>query len=163
MLRSAILCLLLAAATAWVYWDTLRFDFVTYDDPSYVVENPHVAEGISQAGLRYALRSTDMSNWQPLIWFSYMVDYEFYGLRAGGYHATNLLFHVLNTLLLFLLLRGMTRADWPSALAAALFGLHPLPVESVAWERLWRWLLAPPATPDNGRVQDSGVKGKGIK
>jgi Tfp pilus assembly protein PilF len=133
VLRSAILCLLLAAATAWVYWDTLRFDFVTYDDPSYVVENPHVAEGISQAGLRYALHSTDMSNWQPLIWLSYMVDYEFYGLRAGGYHATNLLFHVLNTLLLFLLLRGMTRADWPSALAAALFGLHPLHVESVAW------------------------------
>jgi len=133
VLRSAILCLLLAAATAWVYSDTLRFDFVTYDDPTYVVENPNVAGGISQAGLRYALRSTDMSNWQPLAWLSYMVDYELYGLRAGGYHATNLLFHILNTLLLFLVLRGMTRAEWPSAFAAALFGLHPLHVESVAW------------------------------
>jgi hypothetical protein len=61
-----------------------------------------------------------------------MVDYEFYGLRAGGYHATNLLFHVLNTLLLFFVLRGLTRAEWPSALVAALFGLHPLHVESVA-------------------------------
>jgi len=131
--RSAILCLLLAAATAWVYWDTLRFDFVTYDDPIYVVENPNVAEGISQAGLRYALRSTPVGNWQPLTLLSYMVDYELYGLRAGGYHATNLLFHVLNTLLLFLVLRWMTRAEWPSAFAAALFGLHPLHVESVAW------------------------------
>jgi tetratricopeptide (TPR) repeat protein len=74
-----------------------------------------------------------MANWQPLTWLSYMVDYEFYGLRAGGYHATNLILHLLNTLLLFLLLRGMTRAEWPSALAAALFGLHPLHVESVAW------------------------------
>jgi tetratricopeptide (TPR) repeat protein len=133
VLRSAILCLLLAASTAWVYSDALRFDFVSYDDPGYVVKNSSVAQGVSRAGLRYALFSTDMANWQPLTWLSYMVDYEFYGLRAGGYHATNLILHVLNTLLLFLLLRGTTRAEWPSALAAALFGLHPLHVESVAW------------------------------
>ncbi len=133
MLRPAILCLLLAASTAWVYSDTLLFDFVSYDDPGYVVTNPHVAQGISRAGLRYAVLSTDMGNWQPVTWLSYLVDYELYGLRAGGYHATNLLFHVLNTLVLFLVLRGMTRAEWPSALAAALFGLHPLHVESVAW------------------------------
>ena len=133
MLRSAILCLLLAASTAWVYSDTLRFDFVSYDDPGYVLENPYVAQGISRDGLHYALRSTDMANWQPLTWLSLMVDYELYGLRAGGYHATNLVLHVLNTLLLFLLLRGMTRAEWSSALVAALFGLHPLHVESVAW------------------------------
>lgn len=133
MNRTAILCVLLAASTAWVYSDTLRFDFVSYDDPGYVVSNPYVAQGISRAGVRYALLSTDMASWQPLTWLSYMVDYELYGLRAGGYHATNLLFHVLNTLLLFLVLRGMTRAEWPSALAAALFGLHPLHVESVAW------------------------------
>jgi tetratricopeptide (TPR) repeat protein len=133
VLRTAILCLLLAASTAWVYSDVLRFDFVSYDDPGYVVENPNVAQGISRAGLRYALRSNDMGLWHPLTWLSLMVDYEFYGLRAGGYHATNLVLHVLNTLLLFLLLRGMTRAEWSSALAAALFGLHPLHVESVAW------------------------------
>jgi Tfp pilus assembly protein PilF len=133
VLRSAILCLLLAASTAWVYSDTLRFDFVSYDDPGYVVNNPYVAQGISRAGLRYALLSFDMATWQPLTWLSFLVDYELYGLRAGGYHATNLILHVLNTLLLFLVLRGMTRAEWPSALAAALFGLHPLHVESVAW------------------------------
>jgi tetratricopeptide (TPR) repeat protein len=121
------------ASTAWVYSDTLRFDFVSYDDPGYVLNNPNVAQGISWGGLRYALSSTDMGNWQPLNWLTYMVDYELYGLRAGGYHATNLVFHILNTLLLFLLLRGMTRAEWPSAFAAALFGLHPLHVESVAW------------------------------
>ena len=133
MLRTAILCLLLAASTAWVYSDTFRFDFVGYDDPGYVLENASVAQGISPAGLRYALLSTEMGNWQPLNWLSYMLDYELYGLRAGGYHATNLLLHILNTLLLFLVLRGMTRAEWSSALVAALFGLHPLHVESVAW------------------------------
>jgi tetratricopeptide (TPR) repeat protein len=83
--------------------------------------------------LGFALASTKMGLWHPLTWLSLMVDYEFYGLRAGGYHATNLMLHVLNTLLLFLLLRGMTRAEWSSALVAALFGLHPLHVESVAW------------------------------
>jgi tetratricopeptide (TPR) repeat protein len=128
-----MICLLLAASTAWVYSDTLRFDFISYDDPGYVVENPYVARGISRDGLGFALASTKMGLWHPLTWLSLMVDYEFYGLRAGGYHATNLVLHVLNTLLLFLLLRGMTRAEWPSALAAALFGLHPLHVESVAW------------------------------
>jgi len=131
--RTVILCLLLAASTAWVYSDSLRFDFVSYDDPDYVLDNSSVAQGISRGGLRYALLSTDMGNWQPLNWLSYMLDYELYGLRAGGYHATNLILHVLNTLLLFLILRGMTRAEWSSALAAALFGLHPLHVESVAW------------------------------
>jgi tetratricopeptide (TPR) repeat protein len=131
--RCAILCVLLAASTAWVYSDSLRFDFVSYDDPGYVLNNPNVAQGISWGGLRYALSSTDMGNWQPVNWLSYMLDYQLYGLRAGGYRATNLAFHVLNTLLLFLLLRGMTRAEWPSAFAAALFGLHPLHVESVAW------------------------------
>jgi tetratricopeptide (TPR) repeat protein len=133
VLRSVILCLLLAASTAWVYADSLRFDFVSYDDPGYVLDNASVALGISRGGLRYALLSTDMGNWQPLNWLSYMLDYELYGLRAGGYHATNLILHILNTLLLFWILRGMTRAEWSSALVAALFGLHPLHVESVAW------------------------------
>jgi tetratricopeptide (TPR) repeat protein len=128
-----MICLLLAVSTAWVYSDTLRFDFISYDDPGYVVENPYVARGISRDGLGFALASTKMGLWHPLTWLSLMFDYEFYGLRAGGYHATNLVLHVLNTLLLFLLLRGMTRAEWSSALAAALFGLHPLHVESVAW------------------------------
>jgi Flp pilus assembly protein TadD len=133
LIRTVILCVLLAASTAWVYEDSLRFDFVGYDDPGYVLDNASVAQGLSRDGLRYALRSADMGNWQPLNWLSYMLDYELYGLRAGGYHATNLILHMLNTLLLFLLLRGMTRAEWSSALAAALFGLHPLHVESVAW------------------------------
>ena len=84
MLRSAILCLLLAASTAWVYSDALRFDFVSYDDPGYVVKNSSVAQGISRDGLRYALRSNDMGLWHPLTWLSLMVDYELYGLRAGG-------------------------------------------------------------------------------
>ncbi len=133
MLRCAFICLLLAAATAWVYADALRFDFVSYDDPGYVVDNPYVAQGISREGWQYALRSTAMGLWHPLTWLSLMLDYELHGLRAGGYHATNLVLHVLNTLLVFLLLRGATRRAWPSALVAALFGLHPLHVESVAW------------------------------
>ena len=133
MLRTAILCCVLAASTTWVYADSLRFDFVSYDDPEYVLDNPFVAQGISRVGLRYALFSTDMGNWQPLNWLSYMLDHELHGLRAGGYHATNLILHVLNTLLLFLILRATTRAEWCSAIAAALFGLHPLHVESVAW------------------------------
>jgi len=133
LLRRALICLLLAVSTAWVYADALRFDFVSYDDPGYVVDNPYVARGLSREGWSYALHSTHMGLWHPLTWLSLMLDYELYGLRAGGYHATNLLLHVLNTLLLFLLLRAMTRSDWKSALVAALFALHPLHVESVVW------------------------------
>jgi hypothetical protein len=132
MLRTAILCFVLAAATGWVYADTLHFDFVTYDDPGYVVANPSVALGISRAGLRYALTSGEMLNWHPLTWLSYMLDYELHGLDASGYLATNVVLQIFNTLLLFLVLRSMTRAEWSSALVAALFGLHPLHVQSVA-------------------------------
>ncbi len=133
MIRSAGICVILAAATWWVYADTLRFDFVAYDDTGYIVENPNIALGLSRPGLVYAFTTTDMFNWHPLTWISYLIDYEFNGLRAAGYHVTNVVLHVLNTLLLFLVLRVLTRAEWQSALVAALFGLHPLHVESVAW------------------------------
>jgi len=146
--RTVILCLLLAASTAWVYSDSLRFDFVSYDDPDYVLDNSSVAQGISRGGLRYALLSTDMGNWQPLNWLSYMLDYELYGLRAGGYHATNLILHVLNTLLLFLILRGMTSPPHSSASTPCTSnrsrGLPSGRTCSAHFSRCSRWQPTPP-------------------
>ena len=108
--------------------------FITsFDDNSYVTENMFVQGGLSLRGLTYAFTTTQAGNWHPLTWLSLMLDYQLFGLNPKGYHATNLFFHLANVLLLFLILENMTKALWPSALTAALFALHPLHVESVAW------------------------------
>ena len=127
------ICASLALATAAVYAQVADFDFVQADDQTYVTENVEVQGGLRPAGVAWALKTGHASNWHPLTWLSHMLDIELFGMWAGGHHLTNVLLHVLNTLLLFsLLLRG-TRQRWPSALVAALFALHPLHVESVAW------------------------------
>jgi len=125
--------LVLAAATLVAYWPVLRNDFVVYDDRTYVVENPHVLPGLSRAGFAWAWTSTHASNWHPLTWLSHMLDQELYGLDARGHHATSLALHLAATLLLFALLDRATRATLRSAFVAALFAVHPLHVESVAW------------------------------
>jgi tetratricopeptide (TPR) repeat protein len=112
---------------------TLRQGFITYDDPIYVSENAHVKGGITWANAAWAMRSTEASNWHPLTWLSHMADCSLYGIEPWGHHLTNVLLHALNALLLFVALRRMTGAGWRSLLVAALFGLHPLHVESVAW------------------------------
>ncbi len=125
--------LALALGTLAIFSSTLGHGFITFDDPEYVIANLHIQSGFSWDGLVYAFTTGDSSNWHPLTWLSYMLDYELYGLKPVGYHLTNLLFHTANTLLLFGVLRLMTRTVWRSALVAALFAWHPLHVESVAW------------------------------
>ena len=131
--RPAVICLLLVAVTAVFYWPVTRCDFVNYDDPDYFFSNPHVLAGLSPANLVWAFTTRCSGNWHPLTWLSLMLDVNLFGRGAAGSHVTNLLFHLANTMLVFLLLRSLTRATWRSAAVAALFALHPLHVESVAW------------------------------
>jgi len=128
-----LVCLLLIAATLAVFWQVSSYDFVNLDDPPYITENPHVQEGLSRKSIVWAFSSTEVGLWIPLTWLSFMLDFELHGLNAGGYHLTNLLFHLASTLLLFVTLRQTTGGLWQSAFVAALFALHPLHVESVAW------------------------------
>jgi tetratricopeptide (TPR) repeat protein len=127
----AILTLL--AAAFCVYGQTLDFDFIVFDDPGYVAENPMVLRGLTWEGMRWALTAFDCFNWHPLTWLSLMADAQFYGRNAGGYHLTNLLLHAANGALLFVWLRRATGDFWPSVAAALFFAIHPLHVESVAW------------------------------
>ncbi len=147
--RITIICLALAAATMALYWPITRHDFVNIDDPRFIFQNPHTQAGLTRGGVVWAFQTFDTENWQPLTWLSHMLDCQMYGLNPGGHHLTSLLFHVTNSLLLFLWLAGLTQAPWRSALVAALFAWHPLHVESVAWacERkdvlsTFFWLLA---------------------
>ncbi len=124
---------LLAALTLAVFWPVRGHDFIVLDDDAYVYGNPHVTTGLTIANLRWALTAMEAHNWHPLTWVSHMTDVALFGLDPAGHHLTNLLFHLANTILLFLLLRKMTRREWCSATVAALFAVHPLHVESVAW------------------------------
>ncbi len=123
----------LGVAVVLVYAPVIGFDFINFDDRDYVTENPHVTAGLSWAGLRWALTGVHASNWFPLTWLSHMLDWQLFGPNAGGHHVTSVLLHAGSSVLLFLGLRLMTGAVWPSAFVAALFALHPLRVESVAW------------------------------
>ncbi len=128
-----IICIFLVIVTLAVYWQVLDNDFVNYDDDDYVTENIRVHKGVTFDSLTWAFTSSHASNWHPLTWVSHMIDYQLYGLNPRGHHLTGLLFHVANTLLLLLVLIRMTGALWQSSFVAALFALHPLHVESVAW------------------------------
>jgi Flp pilus assembly protein TadD len=120
-------------ATLLVYWQVRNHDFVNLDDNLYVTKNRHVQAGFTREGILWAFTSTQASNWHPLTWLSHMLDYTFFGLEARGHHLTNMLLHVINSVFLFLLFSRMTGAFWQSGFVAALFALHPLHVESVAW------------------------------
>ena len=130
---SALICLALALVTTALYWPITHHNFVNFDDDDYITNNSHVQAGLTWAGVIWAFQSGAAANWHPLTWLSHMLDCQLYRLNPGGHHSTNLLFHVANTLLLFLLLRQLTGALWRSAFVAALFAWHPLHVESVAW------------------------------
>lgn len=125
--------LALFAITAFLYWPATGFGFVAFDDGLYVYENPMVRAGISLAGIKWAFTAVVAANWHPLTVISLMLDESVFGGGAAGYHLTNLLLHAADTVLLFVVLRRMTGAFWPAVLVAALFGWHPLNVESVAW------------------------------
>ena len=123
----------LAIATVAVYGQVATHDFVNFDDLEYVIDNIHIQHGITAESITWALTSGYASNWHPLTWLSHMLDYQLWGLNAGAFLITNLCFHILSTLLLFNILLRMTGAVWKSAFVAALFALHPLHIESVAW------------------------------
>lgn len=133
MSRTLIVIILLITVTAAVYWQVRDHEYVYYDDRDYVVENRHVQSGLTMKGLRWAFTSTYASNWHPLTWLSHMADWQAFEDAPAGPHLVNLALHILNSVLLLLLLHRMTGGFWQSAFVAALFALHPLHVESVAW------------------------------
>lgn len=138
-----VICLLLAAITLFVFWPVIHFDFVNFDDPDYV-NNRHIQKGLTASGIAWAF-----GTWHPITWVSHMLDAQFFGKDPAGPHFVNLLLHTANAVLLFLVLRQLAEAlkdrtegaarisridtNWPSAFVAALFALHPVQVESVAW------------------------------
>lgn len=132
-MQKFIVYIVLAVVTLAVYCQVNQFDFINLDDHVYVTENSYVQSGITIKGLNWAFSTTRAGFWHPLTWLSLMFDNQFYGSNAGGYHLTNVILHVLSTLLLFWLFNRMTGSIWKSAFVAALFALHPLRVESVAW------------------------------
>ena len=123
----------LAALIVLVYAPVRHYGFVDLDDPQYVSENPFVANGLTWSGVKWAFTSIHASYWLPVIWLSHMLDVQLYGLNAGGHHVTNVLLHVANSILLFVVLQRATGAFGRSAFVATLFAIHPLHVESVVW------------------------------
>jgi tetratricopeptide (TPR) repeat protein len=128
-----LVCLGLVAVTWAVFGQTLAHDFVNFDDHVYVYDNPLVIRGLSTEGIMSAFTHTHARNWHPLTTVSHMLDCQLYGLNAGGHHFTNVILHTISVLLLFLVLKKMTGGPLQSAFVAALFAIHPLHVESVAW------------------------------
>jgi Flp pilus assembly protein TadD len=128
-----VIAILLVIAVLAVYWQVQNYSFIRFDEEVYVTKNLQVQKGLSYEGLRFAFASSDAGFWHPLTWLSLMLDYQLFRNNAGGYHWTNLLLHLTNTLLLFIILQRMTSAPWRSGFVAALFALHPLHVEPVAW------------------------------
>jgi Tfp pilus assembly protein PilF len=131
-----LICLTLVILTVITFGSLKDCDFINLDDGEYVYENAYVQSGLNWNSIGQAFSSElaeKVSNWFPVTWLSLMLDYQIFGLNPHGYHLINLLFHVLNTILLFLIFHRMTKELWPSAFVAALFAIHPLHVESVAW------------------------------
>src|SRR5947199_334354 len=125
--------LFLAVISLIVFGQTIRYDFVNFDDDLYVYNTPAIQSGVTIKGIAVACISQHARNWHPLTTVSHMLDCQLYGLNAGGHHATNIILHTIAVLLLFQVLRQMTGAVWKSTIVAALFAVHPLHVESVAW------------------------------
>jgi protein O-mannosyl-transferase len=131
-----LICLALVILTIITFWSLKDCGFINLDDNIYVYENAYVQSGLNWNSIEQAFSFElveKSGNWHPLTWLSLMLDYKIFGLNPHGYHLINLLIHVMNTILLFLILRRMTRKLWPSAFVTALFAIHPLHVESVAW------------------------------
>ncbi|MGH8022599.1 MAG: hypothetical protein ACRED1_03390, partial [Limisphaerales bacterium] len=167
--KSAIICALLALAVWAVFGQTIRFDFINYDDDAVVYDNPAVTRGLDLGEIGQVLtHASGRDSWFPITDISHMADWQLYGPNAGGHHLTNVLLHAATAIVLFLAFEAMTGARWRSAFAAAAFALHPLRVESVAWvaERkdvlsglffmlaLWNWVRNLQACPPRrGKLQ----------
>ena len=133
MNRPRFICLLLALVTLVVYMPVAHHAFLVFDDPDYISHNTIVQAGLSWPGVKWAFTTCYAANWHPLTWLSHMLDCNLFGMNAGADLLVNVLFHVANSILLFLLLYRLTGALWAGAFVAALFAWHPLHVESVAW------------------------------
>lgn len=131
--NSFLICIVLAAATFAAFEQVRHNEFINLDDPRYITHNSNIKSGITFKSVSWAFRSGYASNYHPLTWISHMLDYRLFGMNPSGHHMVNLLFHIANSVLLFLILKMMTGAVWPSAFVAAAFALHPVHVESVAW------------------------------
>jgi protein O-mannosyl-transferase len=131
--RSAVLCLVLALATLAAYTPIVQNKFTNFDDDIYILNNAHVRAGLTWETVKWAFTSFDAANWHPLTWLSHALDWQLFGPNPAGSHYVNVLLHAGSALLLFLLLEGATGLTWPSFMVAALFALHPVNVESVAW------------------------------
>ena len=131
--QQTFIYLFLIAVILAVYWQVLSFEFVSFDDTTYITSNNVVKQGITVDGIRWAFAGVHVSNWHPLTWISHMMDVDLFGMNPGMHHLTNVLFHILNSILLLIVLNKMTGALWKSSAVAVLFALHPLHVESVAW------------------------------
>ena len=130
----SVVCCLLALAVAVVFGQTVQHDFINFDDDVYVYNNPHIAHGLTGHALAWSFTTFHASNWHPLTWLSHALDCQLYGVHnAAGHHLTNVALHAIVAVLLLLLLWQMTGDLWPSAFVAAVFALHPLRAESVAW------------------------------
>jgi protein O-mannosyl-transferase len=127
------ICIFLISVTLIAFWQVRNNDFINLDDNLYIIDNPFIQQGLTVKGIRWAFMSAYSGHWHPVAWLSHMVDYSLCGLNPRGHHMTNLLLHIANALLLFLLLQRMTGKTWQSCFVAALFAIHPLHVESVAW------------------------------
>lgn len=131
--RNIVFCFLLVLATVAVYFPSLYNGFVNYDDPRYIINNPHLQSGLNWQSIQWAATAYYESNWHPLTWISHALDMSLFHLEPAGHHAVNSLLQALNALLLFFVLQEATRLNWESFLVAALFAIHPVNVESVAW------------------------------
>jgi protein O-mannosyl-transferase len=140
--RTLVLSLALILLTVLVYWPVGNNAFINFDDNHYITENTHVRSGLSWDTVKWAFTTFDAANWHPLAWLSHALDYQLFGLNPAGHHFISVLLHGLNVMLLFLVLQSLTRFTWRSLIVAALFAVHPLNVESVAWAAERKTLLS---------------------
>src|ERR1700686_3455661 len=131
--RTLLLCLLLIAVVVAFYSPVTHNGFLNYDDDQYITNNPHVRAGLTWETVKWAFTTYDQANWHPVTWLSHALDCQLFGLNPAGHHYVNVLLHAVNAVLLFLLLQSATGFRWRSLMVAALFALHPVNVESVAW------------------------------
>lgn len=131
--RDVSVCLFLVISLVCIYWQVQNFDFVNFDDDKYVTENRYVQDGLTLESISWSFTATHASNWHPLTWLSHMLDCQLFGLNPRWHHLSNLLFHIVNSLLIFIVFRKMTGNFFQSFVVSTLFALHPLHVESVVW------------------------------
>ncbi|MFH0991163.1 MAG: tetratricopeptide repeat protein [bacterium] len=141
-MRTLGFIVLLVLVTLLVYWQVREHDFVNYDDPVYILDNINIQTGFTLESISWAFSTGYASNWHPLTWLSHIWDYQRFGSNPAGHHLMSMVFHILNSVLMFILLRKLTYSIWQSLFVAALFALHPLHVESVAWASARKDLLS---------------------